>query len=249
MLLERFTVEDFITLSPQTIIEIFEAQKAGQFIDSVLRQVNSEPSSRQRNRSEGGWENWQRQEENGDIEDDIQCTSPDSDVIRFSPSLAYAVDKYLERAVRNGDLTLDLYLRILRPTLSNDPRTSHSGIVHTLTELLNYGKLQLTDEDRKEICSVVDLSRCSPDALEEALDADLLPVRALAKAAIQMARTQSPSSPMHQFQPVSLCKLLILYTRFLYGRYHGTNPRFLEARHRGSHIWKMNVNPPTHKAF
>ncbi|BHF65183.1 hypothetical protein SprV_0200819200 [Sparganum proliferum] len=198
MLLERFSVDDFITLSPYTIIEIFEAQKAGQLIDSVFRQVNSESSCRRRN---AAWENSRRQEEDGDFKDETQFTSPDADAIRFSPSLAYAIDKYLERAVRNGDLTLDLYLRILRPTLANDPRASHSGIVHTLTELVSYGKLQLTDEDRKEICSVVDLSRCSPDALEEALDADLLPVRVLAKAAIRMARAQSSSSPVHQLQP------------------------------------------------
>ncbi|VDN09473.1 unnamed protein product [Dibothriocephalus latus] len=126
-LLECFTVEDFLTLSPCTIIEIFDAQKAGKLIDSVLRQANSDPSYRQR----------EDELENGDIENEVQFTSPEPDMIRFSPSLANAVDKYLETAVRNGDLTLDLYLRILRPTLANDPRTSHGGIVHTLTELLH----------------------------------------------------------------------------------------------------------------
>ena len=51
----------------------------------------------------------------------------------------------------------------------------------------------LTDNQREEILDVVDLSRCSASALQEALDANILPTRAVAVAALRFARQNSNS--------------------------------------------------------
>ena len=46
----------------------------------------------------------------------------------------------------------------------------------------------LTDSLREEILSVLDLQRCSAAALQEALNANILPTRAVAEAALRFAK-------------------------------------------------------------
>ncbi|VDN98612.1 unnamed protein product [Rodentolepis nana] len=119
-------------------------------------------------------------------------------------SIAENLDLYFNTAIESQDMSIEEYISLLKTAMPLARRENHDGVIRGIVKLIRSsmvkalrfpctfhcipGNETLTDGLREEILSVLDLDRCSAVALQEALEANILPTRAVAEAALKFAK-------------------------------------------------------------
>nr|CDS28887.1 WD repeat containing protein 86 [Hymenolepis microstoma] len=103
-------------------------------------------------------------------------------------SIAENLDLYFNAAIESQDMNIEEYISLLKTAMPLARRENHDGVIRGIVKLIRSKKETLTDGLREEILGILDLHRCSAAALQEALEANILPTRAVAEAALKFAK-------------------------------------------------------------
>eukprot|EP00108_Taenia_solium_P009643 TsM_000411600 transcript=TsM_000411600 gene=TsM_000411600 len=180
-MLARFSVQELRVISPQTIKDILatmnlrasqSASMSGDGASSGLATATGEERKGEMNSTIGGPQ--------------TLCEEPST--------VAENLDLYLNAAIESQNMTIEEYIGLLKTALPLDRRENHDGLIRAICKLVKSNKEALTDNLREEILGVLDLHRCSAAALQDALDANILPTRAVAEAALRFAKQNSAAS-------------------------------------------------------
>uniref|UniRef100_A0A5K3F4K6 BTB domain-containing protein n=1 Tax=Mesocestoides corti TaxID=53468 RepID=A0A5K3F4K6_MESCO len=164
-MLSRFTVPELRVIPPQTIKDILSTMQLPAVRSSS---TTSEVTSDERRL---------------DVASTTAQNKPDN-----SPTIADNLDQYFNAAIESQNMTIEEYIGLLKTALPLDCRDNHDGLIKAICKLVKTNKASLTDTLREEILGVIDLRRCSASGLQEALDANILPTRAVAEAALRFAK-------------------------------------------------------------
>ncbi|KAM7538409.1 hypothetical protein Aperf_G00000059531 [Anoplocephala perfoliata] len=187
-MLARFSVQELRTIPPQTIKDILatlnQPANRGPTSSNDGVAVNSTRSGRSEVEADPG-------------KGDKILSSSEIE----TGSIAENLDLYFNAAIESQNMTIEEYIGLLKSTMPLDRRENHDGLIKGICKLIKSNREALTDGLREEILSVLDLRRCSAAALQEALDANILPTRAVAEAALRFAKQNSNSNTTNASVP------------------------------------------------
>ncbi|KAM3185996.1 hypothetical protein ACTXT7_005242 [Hymenolepis weldensis] len=180
-MLARFSVQELRAIPPQTIKDILSTiNKRGlpsTNDGSLLTSGISDDDHRKQTASSGGIE---------------------------TGSIAENLDLYFNAAIESQNMNIEEYISLLKTAMPLDRRENHDGLIKGIVKLIKTNKETLTDGLREEILSVLDLRRCSATALQEALEANILPTRAVAEAALRFAKQKENPNSLRSVQLITI---------------------------------------------
>ncbi|KAH9282823.1 putative BTB/POZ domain-containing protein [Echinococcus granulosus] len=180
-MMARFSVQELRIISPQTIKDIL----------ATMNLRANQSASTSGDGTSSGLATLAGEERKGEVNSAIGGPL----LLGEEPStIAENLDLYLSAAIESQNMTIEEYIGLLKTALPLDRRENHDGLIRAICKLVKSNNEALTDNLREEILGVLDLRRCSAAALQDALDANILPTRAVAEAALRFAKQNSTTS-------------------------------------------------------
>ncbi|CAL8084551.1 unnamed protein product [Calicophoron daubneyi] len=204
-MLPKLAGDELSGLSPSTMIDILNAYEQPQHRPS---QVNYASLSRRTSRRISGADrpttvneettgSRRQSVDTGNAEDEAKQKTTK----RLPSNMTRPVVKYMDTKTAQKSLTVPEFLKIsARLTIADDDDQSSNDLVTVLQKLKQSGT-EFTDEDKKEMLEIIDLSRCSPEVLAKALEQEILPAKPLAEAALTVASKQGQRKPKSRGRP------------------------------------------------